>query len=796
MNKAYQRIEWENYPSDKTPINEQNLNKMDVALNEIDDRVITIETTKATKVEVAPLIKEIEFNENNGIFTITRKDGSKFMIDTKLEKIAINFGYDQTTQKISLTLIDGTVQYIDLSSLITQYEFLDTDTVSFFIDTTGKVSAIIKEGSIEEKHLRPDYLAEIKVEAAKAQNSANNAATSETNAKASENAAKASEAAAKVSETNAATSATNAGNSATTASSKATESANSAASAYTSATTATNKANAAAMSETNAANSATTATNKANAASTSETNAASSATSADNYAKQAQSYAVGTGNVRPNEATDNSKYYYEQAKAISESFAGALRPMGTVTFANLPALANATEGDMYNISDQFTTTADFKEGSGLVIPTGSNVYKTADNKWDVLAGSPVTGVKGNSETSYRKGNVNLTSDNIGALSLSGGEMEGNIVIQQNKYIIQKQSATSNSTSLVKWYKGGVAPEEVYAPSISQYNKGGDGSGSITLLPYATNTKPYSGEVGLCIQKGLVKIDGKKILNSENLGYTASGKNYPVQLDNDKMYVNVPWTDTNTTYSDMSGASASAAGTHGLVPAPAKGAQNSYLTGGATFQNVDDHTATFTSADVADGSATEWTTVAKLASGETHKSIFGKISTMFKNVRYLYKMLGTTDISSIGGGTVTGAINTLNGNLSDDYLHVERMFTDNTNNVWRQLIIAESAIVEHTGSNISVNNNSIILSKKGTYIVSINIGVFTSNVPNEVGLRFSYNNGVIANVSYDVTITGKSMLLTCPVWTNGTGAITIELWHSKAINIESPLRIRVARIPTA
>lgn len=37
--------------------------------------------------------------------------------------------------------------------------------------------------------------------------------------------------------------------------------------------------------------------------------------------------------------------------------------------------------------------------------------------------------------------------------------------------------------------------------------------------------------------GLVKI-----------GYTASGKNYPVQLSNGQMYVNVPWTDTNTTYS--------------------------------------------------------------------------------------------------------------------------------------------------------------------------------------------------------------------------------------------------------
>ena len=37
--------------------------------------------------------------------------------------------------------------------------------------------------------------------------------------------------------------------------------------------------------------------------------------------------------------------------------------------------------------------------------------------------------------------------------------------------------------------------------------------------------------------GLVKI-----------GYTETGKNYPVELDNGKMFVNVPWTDTDTTYS--------------------------------------------------------------------------------------------------------------------------------------------------------------------------------------------------------------------------------------------------------
>lgn len=43
-----------------------------------------------------------------------------------------------------------------------------------------------------------------------------------------------------------------------------------------------------------------------------------------------------------------------------------------------------------------------------------------------------------------------------------------------------------------------------------------------------------------------------------IGYSTSGKNYAVQLSNGKAYVNVPWTDTNTTYS--SGTNISISGT--------------------------------------------------------------------------------------------------------------------------------------------------------------------------------------------------------------------------------------------
>lgn len=430
MNKTYGRINWENYPSDETPLNESNLNKIDVATDEIDNRVITLDTTKATKEEVSTLVQDVTFEEKTGIITITKKNGSKITIDTQMEKIAVNFSYNAETQQIILTLIDGTKQYIDLTALITQYEFLDSDTVAFSIDGTGKVSAIVKEASIQGKHLQPNYLADIKVEVAKAQASQSAAAKSESNAKASETAAATSESNAAASATKAqsyATGGTNsrtgedtdnakyysqqsaqsqsaAATSADTASTKAEEAAANAATAKTSADNAAGSANLANEKANSAANSATIAVSNSNAAQQYASNAAASADTAQNYAVA---------------DTDSAKYYYEQARRISESFSGALRPMGTVAFANLPALSEADGGSMYNISDQFTTTAEFKEGAGNTIPAGANVYKTEDGKWDVLAGTPVTGVKGSAESEYRRGNVNITAENVGAIPAGG-----------------------------------------------------------------------------------------------------------------------------------------------------------------------------------------------------------------------------------------------------------------------------------------------------------------------------------------------------------------------------------------
>lgn len=133
----------------------------------------------------------------------------------------------------------------------------------------------------------------------------------------------------------------------------------------------------------------------------------------NNYYLQAKSYAVGDTGIREGEETDNSKYYYENIRQIVNGVGGSFNPKGTISFSQLPDINNANVGDMYNISDSFVTTEKFREGSGYTIQKGSNVYKTSDNKWDVLSGVTVTGVKGENESAYRIGNVNVTKENLG-----------------------------------------------------------------------------------------------------------------------------------------------------------------------------------------------------------------------------------------------------------------------------------------------------------------------------------------------------------------------------------------------
>lgn len=181
MQKIYSRINWENFPSEKTAVNESNLNKMDLAIDNLDDRVVAMDASKVDLTKANELVKEILWDESNGTLTVVKMNGSQAMIDTKLEKLAVNFKYDPQTQQLVITLDDGTVQNVDLSSLITEYEFLDSDTIAFEI-VDGKVKANVKNGSITEDHLSPDYLGEIRTQVGRAEMSAKSADASEKSA--------------------------------------------------------------------------------------------------------------------------------------------------------------------------------------------------------------------------------------------------------------------------------------------------------------------------------------------------------------------------------------------------------------------------------------------------------------------------------------------------------------------------------------------------------------------------------------------------------------------------------------
>lgn len=171
MNKAYNRIVWENEPSMQTPINEANLNRMDAALNEIDNRVLDLDTLKAKQTDLLSALKSVLYDETTGVFTFEWFNGAKKTVDLNVEKIPVDFSMS-AAGVITMTNADGTTYTADISELIKTYSFNNSNAISFTeaVDQSGNktITANIVKGSISEDYLRPDYLADIQRESAEA----------------------------------------------------------------------------------------------------------------------------------------------------------------------------------------------------------------------------------------------------------------------------------------------------------------------------------------------------------------------------------------------------------------------------------------------------------------------------------------------------------------------------------------------------------------------------------------------------------------------------------------------------
>lgn len=271
MNKLYYPINWENYPSEATPINESNLNKIDSGLNNLDNRVIEQDSLKLSKTDASNDIVNWTMDEETGVITITRRSGEQILFDLNIEKIPVSFSLSDDGI-LTMVTDDGTTFTANIGAMIPILTFSDSDEIAVTATGTGinkTYSFSVKDNSIKENKLQPNFLADIKVQSANASASASASA--------------------------------------------------------------------------------------------------SSANDSSTYATQSKSYAVGGTGTRTGEDTDNAKYYNEQAqKALSE-----------------------------------------------------------------MQKSQVTGVKGNEETEYRTGEVNITAENIGAVAVGGDVAENTVTYESN-----------------------------------------------------------------------------------------------------------------------------------------------------------------------------------------------------------------------------------------------------------------------------------------------------------------------------------------------------------------------------
>lgn len=161
--KRYSRINWKNRPSTATALGATNLNRIDVFCNEVDNYLITIDAGKLDISTANGLLKTLTINEKTGIITATQLDGTQYTWDLNLEKIPMSIHLYEDGRLV-ITTDDGSTMETNIAELIKMYVFDDSDTIGFsksFHDDEYHVSAIVKDGSITERHLNPDYRAGI-----------------------------------------------------------------------------------------------------------------------------------------------------------------------------------------------------------------------------------------------------------------------------------------------------------------------------------------------------------------------------------------------------------------------------------------------------------------------------------------------------------------------------------------------------------------------------------------------------------------------------------------------------------
>lgn len=286
-------------------------------------------------------------------------------------------------------------------------------------------------------------------------------------------------------------------------------------------------------------------------------------------------------------------YFWSKIKDWSNSIFFSKRGGEILPTSGLKYIINGEQLDVSKSSGENETISVFNvDENGM---SAMSIIKTGGTATQVLmADGSVKTLNANNGVAGLDANGNVPLAQLGNLDTTVAEVVTALPttnIKKHIYLIKDASGVSQNQYEEYIYTGDTSATY----DASKWEKLGDFRATVDLADYAKKNKaanelnitPYESQVnftlldidggeisdnvlgqatstqaGVMIPSDKKKLDG--IANNANnyslptasstikggitLGYSQSGKNYPVVLDsNGKAYVNVPWTDTNTTY---------------------------------------------------------------------------------------------------------------------------------------------------------------------------------------------------------------------------------------------------------